>query len=305
MEATISKTKLMLMETRPQFLLLTPAAFSVGIAAAVFRGYFNSFHMILALIGSLLFHIAVNVINDYYDYVRGTDMLVQRTPFSGGSGLLPQGLLKPNEVLALGVGSLIIGVTIGSYFIYIYPILAPIVLASAFLAYGYTPFLTRVYITEVFPGLGFGPLLIIGAYITQLNPAHVSVPLEVFLVSLPLWFLVSGLLWINEIPDFDADKQTGRKHGVLALGKKYSAYAYVAILIGTYLSIVIPVALKLVSPFALAGLLTIPVAIKAGQGAVKFYNDTEKLVPVLGQNVLVVLVTPVLMTIGLVIGHFV
>lgn len=302
MEATTSKAKLMVLETRPQFLLLTPAAFSVGIAAAVYEGYFNGLHLVLGLIGAMFAHIAVNVLNDYFDYIRGTDKLTKRTPFTGGSGLLPEGLLKPKDVLKLGIVSLIAGLAIGAYFIYQYPILLPLILLAALLACIYTPFLTRIYITEFFPGLGFGPLIIIGAYIIQLSPGSTGISLDVILVSLPIGILTTNLLWVNEIPDYDADKKTGRKHGVILVGKKRASQAYVIFLILAYLSIIVPVVLGMLPPHVLIGLLTAPVAVKAGQGVLKNYNQTEKLVPALGQNVLVVLVTPVLITIGLLLA---
>ena len=113
---------------------------------------------------------------------------------------------------------------------------------------------------------------------------------------------LKGVLWVNEIPDYEADLKTGRRHGVILLGKRKAAVFYVLFLFLAYLFIIIPVAMGILPALALLGLLTIPVAIKASQGALKNYDDTEKLIPTLGQNVLVVLVTPVLMTIGLLIA---
>lgn len=302
MEAKPSKAKLLFLETRPQFLLLTPAAFSVGIAVAVYEGYFNGLHLILALIGSILAHVTVNVLNDYVDYVRGTDKLTQRTPFSGGSGLLPQELLKPQDALKLGVGALLVGLLISIYFISRYPILILLVALAALVVVAYTPVFTRIYITELFPGLGFGPLLIIGAFITQLPPDAAYISSQAIWASIPVGILVTNLLWVNEIPDYEADLKTGRRHGVILLGKRKAAVFYVLFLFLAYLFIIIPVAMGILPALALLGLLTIPVAIKASQGALKNYDDTEKLIPALGQNVLVVLVTPVLMTIGLMLA---
>ncbi len=304
MEAKPSKAKLMFLETRPQFLLLTPIAFSVGIAVAFYQGNFNGLHLILALIGSILAHVTVNVINDYYDYIRGTDKLTRRTPFSGGSGMLPEGMLKPQDVFKLGVGSLILGLLIGVYFIFKYQILIPIVILAGFLVYAYTPILTRIYITELFPGIGFGPLLVIGAYITQLSAGSSTISPAVIWASIPVGILVSNLLWVNEIPDYEADIKTGRKHGVILLGAKRASRAYVLFLALAYLFIIIPVVLKILPIHILISLLTIPVAIKASQGVLKNYNQPEKLIPSLGQNILVVLGTPALMTIGIVIATF-
>ncbi|MDI6689145.1 MAG: prenyltransferase [Actinomycetota bacterium] len=298
----MGRKKIMFLETRPQFLLLTPVCVSVGFAAAVYEGYFNGLHLVLALIGALLAHISVNVLNDYFDYKRGTDLLTVKTPFSGGSGFLPKGLVKPEDAFKLGFGSLIIGLIIGAYFIYNYLVLLPIVALAAFLIYAYTPLLTKVGVTEVFPGLGFGPLMVIGAYVTQLPVGSFPISPTVILASIPVGILVSNLLFVNEIPDYDADLKTGRRHGVILLGKKMSSRAYVLFLALAYASIVIPVILNLLPPYVLLGLATIPIAVKASKGVLKNFDQTDKLVPSLGQNILVVLATPALVTIGFLIA---
>ncbi len=304
MEEITSYKKLLFLETRPQFLLLTPVCFLVGIGAAVYEGYFNALHFFLALIGAILAHVSVNVLNDYFDYKRGTDFLTQRTPFSGGSGLLPTNKVKPEDAFKLGLGALFIGLLISLYFLYLYPILIPLVILAAFIVYAYTPWLTRIWITELFPGIGFGPLLVIGTYVTQLKPENLKISTAAVLASIPTGILVSNLLWVNEIPDYEADLKTGRKHGVILLGKKGAAWGYVVMLVLTYVSIIISVALKLLPTFTLLGLLTVPVAIKAGQGALSYYDQTEKLVPVLGQNIIVVLATPLLISIGFFLAAF-
>lgn len=304
MEAKISKAKLLFLETRPAFLLLVPSCMSVGIAAAVYDGFFNGWNLLFAFIGSLLAHVSVNVYNDYYDFKRKTDLLTKRTPFSGGSGFLPQGLVTPKEAFWLATIALLVGLAIGIYFILTYPQLLIIVILSALIVVSYTPVLTKIGLTELFPGFGFGPLLIIGSYITQLSPENVHISATVIAASIPAGILVSNLLFVNEIPDFEADIKTGRRHAVILLGKKASSVGYVVLLSLTYISIIVPVLLKILPIYCLLGLLTIPVAGKASQSVLRDYEDAGKITPALGQNVLVTLVTPVLITIGLLIGAF-
>ena len=102
-------------ETRPNFLLLTPICFSVGLGVAFSEGYFNLFRTILGLIGAMLAHISVNVLNDYFDFRSGLDLKTKRTPFSGGSGILPSGLLHPKGVYFLGITSLFIDIFISRH----------------------------------------------------------------------------------------------------------------------------------------------------------------------------------------------
>ncbi|MFA5867864.1 MAG: prenyltransferase [Actinomycetota bacterium] len=311
MEATVEAgqrpplAKVLFLETRPQFLTLIPCVLTPGVALAYAGGHFNWAHLILALIGSLLVHISVNVLNDYTDWVRGTDKLVQRTPFSGGSGLIKAGMISPRMVLIEGVAALCLSLVIGIYFVYLYPVLLWFVVGGALLTVFYTPVLTKTVITEIFPGLGFGVIPVIGAYIVMQPVGKVAITPEVIWLSIPATILVSGLLWINEIPDIQADKATGRRHAVLLMGTQKAAWGYVALLVMTYVSIVTPIALGILPVWCLAGLLTIPLAVKAGTGAVKNHDSIEGITPALGQNILTVLATPVLLAIGLVVSKLV
>lgn len=295
--------KTLFLETRPQFLILIPCVLAAGVALAYLGGNFNGWHLLLALIGSLLIHASVNAFNDYTDWVRGTDKLVERTPFSGGSGLLKAGALTQNMVLAEAVIMLVVAVAIGAYFSFIYPGLIWIVLGGAALTVLYTPILTKTIITEIFPGVGLGFLPVWGAYFVMQPAGAIHFTPELLWISLPAGLLVSALLWVNELPDVKADTATGRKHAVLLMGTKAAAWGYVTLLVLTYASIVAPVALGVLPVWCLLGLGTIPLAVKAGSGAVKNHDSVPGIIPALGQNVITVLATPVLIAIGLLIAR--
>src|SRR4030042_4202682 len=103
------KLKVWFAETRPQFLLLSVVLAFLG--SAIAWDYDNVFHLgyaLLAFFGLLLCHISVNVLNDYFDYTSGIDLEVRRTPFSGGSGILPASLLKTRQGFWFGVGSFLL-----------------------------------------------------------------------------------------------------------------------------------------------------------------------------------------------------
>ena len=113
------KLKLWFLETRPQFLLLSVVLAFLGTSIAWYwyDGYFHLGYALLAFIGLLLAHISINTLNDYFDYRSGIDLEVKRTPFSGGSGMLPSALLKPRPVLWLGLVSFLLTLPIGVYFV--------------------------------------------------------------------------------------------------------------------------------------------------------------------------------------------
>ena len=110
------RIKTWFLETRPQFLLLSLVLAFLGTSIAWYDGYFHLGYAVLAFIGLLLAHISVNVLNDYFDYRSGIDLETRRTPFSGGSGILPAALLKPGQVFWLGLGSFLFTIPIGIFF---------------------------------------------------------------------------------------------------------------------------------------------------------------------------------------------
>ena len=99
------KLKIWFLETRPQFLVLSVILVLLGTAIAWNEGHFDWLRFVLTTIGLVLAHASVNVLNDYSDYKSGIDLETTRTPFSGGSGILPQKLLEPEPAYRFGVGS--------------------------------------------------------------------------------------------------------------------------------------------------------------------------------------------------------
>ena len=101
------------------FLAVVLAFLGAGVAwyeAREFGRAFDIGYALLAGLGIVIAHISVNVLNEYFDYRSGVDFKTRRTPFSGGSGALPGGLVAPGQALALGVGTLVAVVPIGIYF---------------------------------------------------------------------------------------------------------------------------------------------------------------------------------------------
>jgi 1,4-dihydroxy-2-naphthoate octaprenyltransferase len=68
--------------------------------------------------------------------------------------------------------------------------------------------------------------------------------------------------------------------------------------------IIIGVAIDELPVWALLGMLILPLGTRAMMGALKYHDDIAKLIPVLGMDVIVVLLTPTLMSIGIVIATY-
>jgi len=292
------KLKVWFAETRPQFLLLSVVLAFLGNCIAWYKfkelGETPQFHFrfdyaLLAFVGLLLCHISVNVLNDYFDYRSGIDLEARRTPFSGGSGILPAALLKPGQVFWLGLVSFLLAVPIGVYFVLALDRgwqLLPLLFIAAVCVMLYTPLLTRLGWPEWAPGVGLGALPVLGTYFVQM--AAYTVPAVI--ASIPSGILVHNLLLLNEFPDVEADRKAGRKTMPIVLGKEKASIAYSALTIIVYLWVIGWVVAGKMPAFSLLALLTLPLAIKAIQGARK-PEDMNKLVPAMADNVLVVLLT--------------
>jgi len=282
-------------------LILTPICVLVGVAAAAYDDFdLNPLHVILTLVGALLAHISVNVLNDYFDYRSGIDLAAKRTPFSGGSGILPAGLLKAQQVYLFGLASLIGVGAIGIYFTieYGWKIL-PLGVAGMLVVYLYTTHITRnPLLCAIAPGLGFGPLMVVGTYFTQTGEYSVTAGLA----SLVPGFLVSNLLLLNQFPDVEADKVASRRHIPIAYGRRFSARVYAVLMAATYVSLAVAVGFRVLPLTALIGLITLPLAVRTVMGALKNYDDMDELMPSLGMNIQVILLTTLLTGVGILLG---
>lgn len=283
-------------ETRPSFLLLTPLNFSVGFAAAYVEGSFDAFRALLGLVGVVLAHIAMNVINDYFDYSSGLDMRTTRTPFSGGSGVLPSGALRPRSVYLFAMACLILGGAIGVYFAYTvgWKIL-PIILFAALTIYTYTDYLSHWYVGELFTGLNYGFLMAVGAYFIMTGRYSISACVPAVIPGI----LGAALLYINEFPDIGPDSEVGRRNIVMLLGLERASKGY-AVLVGSiYMWVLACVAARIVEPTMLVVLLSSPLGYKAAMSVMRDFGDVSKLVPSLAANVQWILSTTVLTIAGI------
>ncbi len=298
----MSKTALILGPMRPPFLILAPACTLAGIGVAFWRtdGQINWWFAVLCILGAIAAHICVNALNEYFDFKSGLDAKTQRTPFSGGSGTLPVNPQAAGYALATGIIAMAIVAVIGIFFATQrgWQIL-PLGLLGMLVIYIYTFWLLKFpLLSLISPGLGFGTLVVMGTDFALTG----SYSLAGFLVSLVPFFLVNNLLLLNQFPDVDADKTTNRRNYPITIGRKSSAKIFVAFYALTYLTILVGVFIFRLPWFCLLGLLTLILAIPAGQRALRYADDLPNLIPAMGQNVQVNILTPILVAIGFFIG---
>jgi 1,4-dihydroxy-2-naphthoate polyprenyltransferase len=295
----------MLGPMRLPFLILTPVCVMLGAAGALLEsGLFRMDYFFLALAGGLCAHISVNALNEYDDFKTGLDHATTRTPFSGGSGTLPRYPEKAYYALSVGLGTLAGTVFIGAYFLWVRGLmLLPIGILGIFAVVLYTRWLTRdPLLCLLAPGIGFGPCMVMGTDFVMTG-SYSAVGAAASLVP---FFLVSGLLLVNQFPDIGPDRGVGRRHLMIVYGKKAGVTVYGLLLAGTYGSILMAWLAGWFPAPALVSLLTAPLAMYNWTGiAENAEAGLEHLLPYMGKNVIITLLTPALLAAGLIAARWI
>lgn len=285
---------------RLPFLILTPACVALGFGAALWtQGYVAPFQVIMVLVGAVSAHISVNAFNEYFDFKSGLDFHTQRTPFSGGSGTLPANPHMAKHALVIAIATFTVVVGIGFYFLIVRgPALLAIGILGLFLLIFYTPWIAHhPYMCLIAPGLGFGPFMVIGTHVALTG----SYSWTAFVASMIPFFLVSNLLLLNQFPDVEADRDAGRKHLPIVIGRRASSLLYVGFLLMAYLSLIWGVYNQYLPKASLIGLATAILAVPVSIGSYRYAENVKKLIPSMGINVAINILTPVLVSIGLII----
>lgn len=266
---------------RVRFLLASVIAVLVGLALNWSQNStIEYFDAILTFAGVLALHASVDLLNDYWDFKRGIDTKTTRTKMSGGTGVLPEGLLKPSSVYHAGAVFLIIGSLIGSYFVITYGILIAIILGFAILSiYFYSTKIVDSGLGEFFVGVK-GSMIVIGTFFIQSG----EVNLESVFAGVVIGTLSSLVLFIASFPDHDADKSKGRKTLVICVGKEKARKLFWIFPLIAYSMIIIGISLNFFPLLSLICFLSFPFMIKSGVGLQKNFNSLHELVPFMSSS---------------------
>ena len=201
---------------RVKFLLASVIAVSLGLSLAWYSGHpIDIIHAFLTFAGVISLHASVDLLNDYWDFKRGIDTKTKRTKMSGGTGVLPEGLLKPKSVYIVGIAFLILGAIIGIYFVIIFGITIGLILGFAILSViFYSTKIVNWGLAEVFVTIK-GTLIIIGTYFIQSQ----TIDDFTILAGIVVGIFSSLVLYVASIPDHDIDKEKGRRTLIIIFGK--------------------------------------------------------------------------------------
>ena len=284
---------------RIRFLLASVIAVSVGLAITWWHtGSITVFDAVLTMGGVLALHASVDLLNDYWDFKRKIDTVTQRTKMSGGSGVLPEGLLKPRQVYAAGIIFLALGTVIGIYFVITYGVIIGAILGFAVVSiYFYSTKIVDWGLAEVFVAVK-GTMIVIGTYFIQASQISESVILGGIVVGV----LSSLVLFITSFPDHDADKSKGRKTLVISIGKQKSCsvlWLFPAIVYGISMAAVI---LEIFPLSCLIILATIPLIVKSGHRLKQNYEELTNLVPAMNLALYFSRITGALLVVGFLVN---
>src|SRR3989442_479703 len=205
---------------RAPFLVASLIPGLVGALAARQAGYRINLGLLgLSLLGLVCIHLGTNMSNDAWDYRSGTDLQVRHlNPFAGGGRVLFRGVLNLRTHLAVAVAFLLLGSLIGLYLVSVVglPLLWLGLLGVAVAYFYVAPPLRLAHrgVGEIAVGIAFGPVTVLGVYYVLTR----AIDPPAVVLSLSLGLLVSGILWINEIPDIPADAAVGKRTLVVRLG---------------------------------------------------------------------------------------
>lgn len=267
---------------RVRFLLASVIAVSNGLAIAYWKySTIDLFYALLTYIGVVFLHASVDLLNDYWDYKRGIDMATKRTKFSGGTGVLPENLLTPRTVYIAGIVFLVLGASIGAYFVAIRGLAIAVILGFAVIAiYFYSTRIVNAGLGEIFVAIK-GAMIVLGSLYVQNAVFEPAALYDGAIVGI----LSATVLFINSFPDYEADKSKGRRTLVIILGRKRGSIIFPVFIIAAYGLIVGGIFLDFTRFYSLLSFTSMPLAIKSVILLRKDPQSVDKVVPAMASAV--------------------
>lgn len=261
-----------------------PAVMSalLGSVIAWSQGYpFHVLNFLLVLLGITFNSMGLNMLDDVIDFRNAADRNIKnkKNPYSGGSGVLTDNLLSPSELLAASILCFTATAFTGIYFLWacgwpVFFLALTGLLSSIFytlppIKFGYRGF------GELGLLVNFGPVLVLGAYYVQAR----GFAMEPLLASLILGLIMWSMIIVNEIPDYDDDRNARKWNLVARFGRPAGLLLYILGLVAAYLVLVLMVLAGVSSPLVLLGLISLPWALHSILVAARFLDNPLRIAP--------------------------
>lgn len=266
----------------PKISLASFAGLFLGACVAAADGPLAWGWLALTVLAVFCVEVAKNAAGEVVDYDSGTDLAIEedcRSPFSGGKRVLVDKLLTRNQTWTIAAVFFLAAIACGLVMVTRLDsrLLAPGVLGLglAWYYHGGSVRLSYRGLGEIAVALAYGPLVVCGTYFSQTG--HFSAPL--LHTSMALGVLVAAFLWINEFPDYRADKQAGKNNLVVRLGLERASQWYVVILATAYLWLALAAWSYPWAKGMLWGLVGLAPAVFSAWRLLQNPRDTQRLIP--------------------------
>ena len=254
------------------------------------------------VISLVLLHAASNVISDYDDYRTGVD----GKDTLGGSRVLVDSLLAPKDMLQFGLMLFFLAVVFGLPIIYVrgFTLLFIGILGilGGFFYTGRPIGFKYIALGDIIIFLMYGPAITTGTFYALTGTFN----FHVLYASVPLGLLVTGILQANNLRDLIHDKNANIKTLATVFGQGFAKAEYLFLIIGAYVVVIALIAFRILSPWSLLVLLSLPPAIK-NMNSIKGVKveDTAKIAMLDAHTAQLTLMFGVLLSISVLISKFV
>jgi 1,4-dihydroxy-2-naphthoate octaprenyltransferase len=300
----LSRGWLFLRATRLPFLSATVIPVGLGIAIAGNDGAFSWWLALLTLVGACAVQLGLNVANDVFDTMSGADAAnVTPTQFSGGSRVVHYGLMRMRSLALMAVAFYAVAVAVGLFLAIdrgFWPLVG-IGVAGVLISVFYTaPPLRLVHrgLGEICVGIGFGPLMVLGAYYVQAQ----RFTWEALYASLPVGILIALVLYMNEVPDRAGDAAAGKRTLPVRLSKEAVITGYTAAAAAAFALITAGALSGLMVRPSLIAVATIPLALRVIRGLRANYESPYTLMADMAANIKLHAFTGMLLVAGYVVA---
>ena len=238
---------------RPRTLTATYIPVLLAGVLALTEGVFDLLRFALALIGAVSLQIGANLVNEYFDYVRGSD--AEKT--AGQGMIIKNNVLTPIEVRNGAIASIAFGTLIGLILVTLTgPLLLWIGLGGVLVVILYTagPLpLAYIGLGEIAVFIFMGPLMVLGAYYVMADRFEAK-PLY---IALPIAFLTAAIMHANNVRDLEADRAAHKRTLAVLFGRRFARLEYLLLLGGGFFALIVLVALGQMPPLTLLALVTL------------------------------------------------
>ncbi|HUF53680.1 MAG TPA: prenyltransferase [Dehalococcoidia bacterium] len=289
-----------LLATRLPFLTATIIPILLGIAVAGHAGEFNLWLAFVTVLAGASIHIGLNVANDVFDALSGADEANYRpTQYSGGSRVIQRGIVPLARMIAISTAGYIVGGALGVYLVLetgSAELLAIGVLGVLLSVFYTAPPLRLVHrgLGELTTAIGFGPMMVLGAYVVQTG----ELAWEPFVASIPVAILIALVLYVNEIPDRPSDASVGKRTLPVRLSRETVIAGFLVASIAAFATVAVGVIAGLLPAGTLISLAALPLAFQVHAGIRKHYESPYELMAVMGRNVQLHMATGTLLFVG-------